>query len=100
AGGGIDVELVFHALDIDTTAGHGIQVSDSDAGYLDAVAGRGRDVEGVENQLVSAAHTACNPDDELTVLAVAGQLIEQGRTDKDVEEVVTLINERAQAAYC
>lgn len=76
------------------------QVSNSDAGYLDAVASGGIDVAGVENQLVSAAHTACNPDDEVTVLAVAGQLIEQGRTDKDVEEVVTLINERAQAAYC
>ena len=76
------------------------QVSDSNAGYLDAVAGGGVDIAGVENQLVSAGNTACNPDDEVTVPAVAGQLIEQGRTDKSVEEVITLINEQAQAAYC
>ncbi|NME88933.1 hypothetical protein [Corynebacterium stationis] len=76
------------------------QVDNSDAGYLDAIAGSGVDISGVENQLISAAHTACNPDDEVTVLAVAGQLVEQERTDKDVEEVATLINEHAQAAYC
>ncbi|MDN6135989.1 hypothetical protein [Corynebacterium sp.] len=76
------------------------QVDTSNAGFLDAVAGGGVDITGVENQLVSAAHTACNPDDDVTVLAVAGQLIEQERTDKDVEEVVALINEQAQAAYC
>lgn len=76
------------------------QVADSDAGYLDAVAGGGVDIAGVENQLVSAGNTACNPDDEVTVAAVAGQLIEQGRTDKSIEEVIALINEQAQAAYC
>jgi hypothetical protein len=76
------------------------QVADSDAGYLDAVAGGGVDIAGVENQLVSAGNTACNPDDEVTVPAVAGQLIEQGRTDKSIEEVIALINEQAQAAYC
>lgn len=76
------------------------QVDTSNAGFLDAVAGGGVDITGVENQLVSAAHTACDPDDDVTVLAVAGQLVEQERTDKDVEEVVALINEQAQAAYC
>src|SRR5699024_10788 len=76
------------------------QVDTSNAGCLDAVAGGGVDITGVENHLVSAAHTACNPDDDVTVLAVAGQLVEQERTDKDVEEVVALINEQAQAAYC
>ena len=76
------------------------QVDTSNAGFLDAVAGGGVDITGVENQLVSAAHTACDPDDDVTILAVAGQLVEQERTDKDVEEVVALINEQAQAAYC
>ena len=76
------------------------QVDTSNAGFLDAVAGGGVDITGVENQLVSAAHTACDPDDDVTILAVAGQLVEQESTDKDVEEGVSLINEPAQAAYC
>ena len=76
------------------------QVDDSNSGYLDAVAGGGVDIAGVESQLVSAGNTACNPDDEVTVPAVAGQLIEQGRTDKSIEEVIALINDQAQAAYC
>ena len=76
------------------------QVDDSNSGYLDAIAGGGVDIAGVESQLVSAGNTACNPDDEVTVPAVAGQLIEQGRTDKSIEEVIALINDQAQAAYC
>src|SRR5699024_1774332 len=44
-------ELVFHALDIAATAGHRIEVAGIGVGYLDAVAGGGIDVEGVENQL-------------------------------------------------
>jgi hypothetical protein len=40
------------------------------------------------------------PLDEATIGAVAGQLIEQGRTTKAFEEVVDMINSSARKAYC
>src|SRR5699024_9165590 len=60
----------------------------SNDGFLDAVVGGVVDITGVENHLVRAAHSAFNPDDVLTILAVAGQLVDQERTDKNVDEVV------------
>src|SRR5699024_7370728 len=52
------------------------QVYNSDAGYLDDIAGSGVEISGVENRFIFAAHSVCHPDDEVTVLAVVGQLVE------------------------
>ncbi|MFH0411472.1 hypothetical protein ACG98H_05865 [Corynebacterium sp. L4756] len=76
------------------------QARDADAAFLDDIAASGVDTNGAESQLIGAGNTACNPDDSVTIPAVAGQLIEQGRTDQSAEEVAALISEKAQAAYC
>lgn len=64
-----------------------------DQDFLDAVAEKGVNVDGVEDQLVGAAQASCQGD-AVTVPAVAGQLIEQGRTELSHEEVVQLITEQ------
>ena len=64
-----------------------------DQDFLAAVAEKGVDIDGVEDQLVGAAQASCQGD-AVTVPAVAGQLIEQGRTELSHEDVVQLITEQ------
>lgn len=71
-----------------------------DQGYLDQLRDGGIRIEGVEEQLIGAGRASCNPQDSVTIPAVAGQLIEQKRTDKPFEEVSALITDKAKAAYC
>lgn len=61
--------------------------------FLAAVAEKGVNIDGVEDQLVGAAQASCQGD-AVTVPAVAGQLIEQGRTELSHEDVVQLITEQ------
>lgn len=68
--------------------------------FLDGVAEGGVDVAGVEDQLVGAARAACNQEDQVTVQAIAGQLIQQGRTELEIGNVVTLIEDTARTGYC
>lgn len=75
-------------------------VTKADEPYLEALRNAGINVEGVEDQLISAGHAACRPEDKVTVPAVAGQLLEQHRTDIAHELVSALIVENAQRAYC
>lgn len=74
--------------------------SDEDQGYLDALREDGVNVDGVEDQLIGAAGAACSLEDNVTIPAVAGQLIEQNRTDMDHAELVGLIENQARSAYC
>ena len=62
----------------------------------DAVKKGGVNTEGVEDQLVGAAQAACQGDG-VTVPAVAGQLIEQGRSELSHEQLIQLITERGRA---
>ncbi|GAA1472907.1 MULTISPECIES: hypothetical protein [Corynebacterium] len=64
-----------------------------DQDFLAAVAEKGVNIDGVEDQLVGAAQASCQGD-AVTVPAVAGQLIEQGRTELSHEDVVQLITEQ------
>lgn len=64
--------------------------------FLDAVTKGGVNTEGVEDQLVGAAQAACQGD-SVTVPAVAGQLIEQGRSELSHEQLIQLITERGRA---
>lgn len=64
-----------------------------DRDFLAAVAETGVNIDGVEDQLVGAAQASCQGD-TVTVPAVAGQLIEQGRTELSHEDVVQLITEQ------
>lgn len=89
--------------------------SEEDSAFLTAVAEGGVDVAGVEDQLIGAALTVCRSEGgdssdiaeqqerdagTVTVGAVAGQLLEQGRTELEQEETVALIENEARAAYC
>ncbi len=56
-------------------------------------------VDGVEDQLLGAGQGACG-DDEITIPAVAGQLIEQQRSDKDFDELTKLLQNNARSALC
>ena len=56
-------------------------------------------VEGVEDQLLGAGQGACGEDD-ITIPAVAGQLIEQQRTDMDFDELTKLLQDNARSALC
>ncbi|GAB2513896.1 hypothetical protein CATRI_12430 [Corynebacterium atrinae] len=75
-----------------------------DLAYLEDLSGSGIDVKGVESQMIGTAVTVCNPEgsgiDAVTVPAVAGQLVEQGRSNKSPEEIATLIENAARKAYC
>lgn len=75
-----------------------------DVHYLGEISDSDIDIDGVEDQLIGTASTVCGGgESELnraTLPAVAGQLIEQGRTDKSVEEVVEIIETAATDAYC
>lgn len=70
--------------------------------YISGLADDGINVEGIEAQLVGTAQTVCSDDPlaSVTAGAVAGQLIEQGRTDRSVEEVTRAIETSARDNYC
>ncbi len=71
----------------------------TEAKYLDALVAGGVNIEGVEDTLVGAAGAACSGD-QVTVPALAGQLIEQGRSQLPQDQLVALIQEQASTAYC
>lgn len=70
--------------------------------YISGLADDGINVDGIEDQLVGTAQTVCSDDPlaAVTAGAVAGQLIEQGRTDRPVEEVTRIIETSARDNYC
>lgn len=78
--------------------------SEEDTTFLGGLSDGGIDVAGVEDQLIGAASTVCRAEDsdigQVTVTAVAGQLVEQQRTDLNPEAAVSLIENEARAAYC
>ena len=67
--------------------------------FLDQLQQSGVNVKGVEDQLTATGATVCNGD-SVTRDAVAGQLVEQRRTDLDANAVATLITETAQSKLC
>lgn len=74
--------------------------AEQDAPYLEQVQASGINIDGVEDQLLGAASAACNSADTVTVNAVAGQLIEQGRTTLPIEQVAAILADNARATYC
>lgn len=92
------------AQEVSEIPDNSLQLSGADREYLDALKAEGVDVEGVEDQLIGTASVVCGsegaPLDGATIGAVAGQLIEQGRTTKAFEELVTSIDSSARKAYC
>ena len=76
--------------------------SPEDEEYLSALTDADVDVAGLESSLVGTATTVCASEGgvNVTASAVAGQLIEQGRTELDHGELTELIEESARATYC
>lgn len=78
--------------------------SEEDVTFLGDLTDEGIDVAGVEDQLIGTASTVCGGDGNgltsATLPAVAGQLVEQGRTDKSVDEVAAIVEAAAKNAYC
>ncbi|BAU97236.1 hypothetical protein N24_2974 [Corynebacterium suranareeae] len=74
--------------------------------FLDELTDKNIDVSGVEDQLIATAQNYCNSenkDENVTVDAVAGQLIVQGRTsvqEEQAAEISTLLKESADRTYC
>ncbi|EFM42651.1 MULTISPECIES: hypothetical protein [Corynebacterium] len=75
------------------------QLPKEEAAYLDSLKDAGVNVDGVEDQLLGAGQGACG-EDEITIPAVAGQLIEQQRSDKDFDELTKLLQDNARSALC
>ena len=67
--------------------------------YLEALRAAGVNVEGTEDQLLATASTLCGGE-TITRDAVAGQLIEQQRTELDHEQLIKLIDDAAHANLC
>ncbi len=75
------------------------EVPEPDAKYLDKFKDAGVNVDGVEDQLLGAGKAACE-ENEVTISAVAGQLIEQQRTTLSFEELSQLIKDSARSGIC
>ena len=75
------------------------EVPEPDAKYLDKLKEAGVNVDGVEDQLLGAGKAACD-ENEVTISAVAGQLIEQQRTTQSFEELSQLIKDSARSGIC
>lgn len=81
-----------------------IQRTPQEEDYLGQLSEGQIDTAEVEDQLLGAAATVCesvesgNPN--VIVPAVAGQLIEQGKTELSAEEATALIESAAESAYC
>lgn len=92
------------AKEIDEIPEQTPQRSPEEEALLEEIGEGGIDVAGVEEQLIGAANTVCDAaaqDSESVILpAVAGQLIEQGKTDLSHEEATSLIDSVARSAYC
>lgn len=67
--------------------------------YLDYLSENGLNVAGVEDQLTATGHNVC-ADDLITRDAVAGQLVEQRRTDMAPDALGQLIVDAARANLC
>lgn len=76
--------------------------SAEDEEYLDSFRVAEVDLGGLEDTLLGTASTVCSSGQsgEVMATAVAGQLIEQGRTDLNIDELSGLIVDNARATYC
>ncbi|MDU0479140.1 hypothetical protein QVA66_07790 [Staphylococcus chromogenes] len=89
------------AQEISALPTSGPKRSASESKYLEALQKQGIKVEGIEDQMIGAANQACQKDrDNYLVGAIAGQLVEQKRTEKKAEEVADIITKSAKDGYC
>lgn len=68
--------------------------------FLAAIQKAGVETEGAEDQIIGAGQAACNEGDAVTIPAVAGQLIEQGRAPLSHEELTAVLTDQARGTLC
>lgn len=73
--------------------------SPQEEAYLATLRESGVNIDGIEDQLTATGATVC-ADNLITRDAVAGQLVEQRRTDMDAAGVAALISDTARANLC
>ena len=73
--------------------------SPEEEAYLATLRESGVNIDGIEDQLTATGATVC-ADNLITRDAVAGQLVEQRRTDMDAAGVAALISDTARANLC
>lgn len=84
---------------IETLPQQASHFSAEEQAYLDYLSENGLNFAGVEDQLTATGHNVC-ADDLITRDAVAGQLVEQRRTDMTPDALGQLIEDAARANLC
>ena len=84
---------------IETLPEQASHFSAEEQAYLDYLSENGLNFAGVEDQLTATGHNVC-ADDLITRDAVAGQLVEQRRTDMAPDALGQLIVDAARANLC
>ena len=84
---------------IETLPEQASHFSPEEQAYLDYLSENGLNFAGVEDQLTATGHNVC-ADDLITRDAVAGQLVEQRRTDMAPDALGQLIVDAARANLC
>lgn len=87
------------AREVDAPATMVPTYSPQEQAYLDHLKESGVNVDGIEDQLTATGATVCAYD-PITRDAVAGQLVEQRRTDMDASAVAALLSDTARANLC
>ena len=87
------------ARDVETVPTQVPSYAPEEQAFLDHLRQNGVNVDGLEDQLTATGFTVCD-DDTITRDAVAGQLVEQRRTDMDAGTVATLLSDTARANLC
>lgn len=87
------------AREVDSVPNQAPAHSPQEQAFLDHLSQNGVNVDGLEDQLTATGFTVCD-NDTITRDAVAGQLVEQRRTDMDAAAVATLIGDTARANLC
>ncbi|WP_026196071.1 hypothetical protein [Corynebacterium lubricantis] len=87
------------AREVEEVPEQSVQYSPEEQAFLDEVTASDVNVDSVQDQLIGTAQTICGGD-TVTRDAVAGQLIEQGRTDLTHAELTKLLDDSAHANLC
>lgn len=87
------------ARDVDEVPAVRSDFSPQERAYLDRLSNNGLNIEGVEDQLTATGLNVC-ANDIITRDAVAGQLVEQRRTDMTPEALGELITAAARDNLC
>ncbi|WP_165165061.1 hypothetical protein [Corynebacterium qintianiae] len=87
------------AQEVESVPSQASAYSPEEDAYLEALRNEGINVHGVEDQLTGTGFSVCQGS-SITRDAVAGQLIEQRRTELDVNAVAKLIDDTAHEHLC